>query len=94
MAPISVLCQWDLKAEYVFNRPRDSLANWQQLLTEIKKVRSTFDTSDMRKSLGVCVIEQVQARVNAKGSSSNHTQAPAAFWFMGSVWVFILVVFP
>ncbi|EDR09748.1 dynein heavy chain protein 2 [Laccaria bicolor S238N-H82] len=59
---------WDLEAEYVFNRLGDSLANWQQLLTEIKKARSTFDTSDTQKSFGVCVIdyEQVQARVNAK----------------------------
>ncbi|KAG6819964.1 hypothetical protein H0H93_006940, partial [Arthromyces matolae] len=59
---------WDLEAEYVFNRLGDSLANWQQLLTEIKKARSTFDTSETQKSFGVCIIdyEQVQARVNAK----------------------------
>ncbi|KJA29511.1 hypothetical protein HYPSUDRAFT_211354 [Hypholoma sublateritium FD-334 SS-4] len=51
--------------EYVFNRLGDSLANWQQLLTEIKKARATFDTSDTQKSFGVCVIdyEQVQARL-------------------------------
>jgi hypothetical protein len=46
---------WDLKAEYDFNRLGDSLAHWQQLLTEIKKARSTFDTSDRQKSFGVCV---------------------------------------
>jgi hypothetical protein len=59
---------WDLKAEYVFNRLGEDLAHWQQLLTEIKKARSTFDTSETQKSFGVCVIdyEQVQARVNAK----------------------------
>ena len=59
---------WDLQAEYVFNRLGDSLANWQQLLTEIKKARSTFDTSETQKLFGVCVIdyEQVQSRVNAK----------------------------
>jgi hypothetical protein len=62
---------WDLEAEYVFNRLGDSSANWQQLLTEIKKARSTFDTSDTQKSFGVCVIdyEQVQAKVNAKYDS-------------------------
>ncbi|KAE9394324.1 dynein heavy chain protein 2 [Gymnopus androsaceus JB14] len=45
-----------------------SLAHWQQLLTEIKKARSTFDTSETQKSFGICAIdyEQVQARVNAK----------------------------
>ena len=55
---------WDLEAEYVFNRLGDSLAHWPQLLTEIKKARTTFDTSDTQKSFGVCVIdyEQVQAR--------------------------------
>ncbi|KAF7327657.1 hypothetical protein MKEN_00345100 [Mycena kentingensis (nom. inval.)] len=59
---------WDLEAEYVFNRLGDSLQNWQQLLTEIKKTRSTFDTSETQKSFGVCIIdyEQVQAKVNAK----------------------------
>ncbi|EIW86124.1 cytoplasmic dynein heavy chain 1 [Coniophora puteana RWD-64-598 SS2] len=59
---------WDLEAEYVFNRLGDSLAHWQQLLTEIKKARSTFDTSETQKGFGVCVVdyEQVQARVNAK----------------------------
>ncbi|KAF9649981.1 hypothetical protein BDM02DRAFT_3112755 [Thelephora ganbajun] len=59
---------WDLEAEYVFNRLGDSLANWQQLLTEIKKARSTFDTSETQRSFGVCIVdyEQVQSRVNAK----------------------------
>ncbi|KIY49803.1 hypothetical protein FISHEDRAFT_72429 [Fistulina hepatica ATCC 64428] len=60
---------WDLEAESVFNRLGDSLANWQQLLTEIKRARGTFDTSETERSFGaVCVVdyEQVQARVNAK----------------------------
>jgi dynein heavy chain 1 len=59
---------WDLEAEYVFNRLGDSLAHWQQLLTEIKRTRATFDTTETQKEFGVCVVdyEQVQARVNAK----------------------------
>ncbi|KAI0249468.1 cytoplasmic dynein heavy chain 1 [Lactifluus subvellereus] len=59
---------WDLEAEYVFNRLGDSLAHWQQLLTEIKRARATFDTTETQKEFGVCVVdyEQVQARVNAK----------------------------
>lgn len=59
---------WDLEADSVFTRLGDSLALWQQLLHEIKKSRTTFDTSETRKSFGVSVIEyeQVQARVNAK----------------------------
>ncbi|KIK50387.1 hypothetical protein GYMLUDRAFT_987770 [Collybiopsis luxurians FD-317 M1] len=60
---------WDLEAEYVFSHLGDSLAHWQQLLTKIKKARSTFDTTEMQKSFGpFCAVdyEQVQARVNAK----------------------------
>ncbi|KAG9092948.1 hypothetical protein FRC06_011732 [Ceratobasidium sp. 370] len=59
---------WDLEAEHVFARLGDSLANWQQLLIEIKRTRQTFDNSETQRSFGVCVIdyEQVQARVNAK----------------------------
>ncbi|KAI0292242.1 cytoplasmic dynein heavy chain 1 [Multifurca ochricompacta] len=59
---------WDLEAEFVFNRLGDSLAHWQQLLTEIKRARATFDTTETQKEFGVCVVdyEQVQARVNAK----------------------------
>ncbi|KAF8610057.1 hypothetical protein BDV93DRAFT_517252 [Ceratobasidium sp. AG-I] len=62
---------WDLEAEHVFARLGDSLANWQQLLIEIKRTRQTFDNSDTQRSFGVCVIdyEQVQARVNAKYDS-------------------------
>ena len=52
----------------MFDRLEDSLVNWQQLLAEIKKARSTFDTSETQKSFGECIIdyEQVQSRVNAK----------------------------
>ncbi|KIK51248.1 hypothetical protein GYMLUDRAFT_982366 [Collybiopsis luxurians FD-317 M1] len=60
---------WDLEAEYVFLCLGDSLAHWQQLLTEIKKARSMFDTTETQKSFGpFCAVdnEQVQARVNAK----------------------------
>jgi hypothetical protein len=62
---------WDLEAEYVFGRLGDSLAAWQQLLTEIKKTRATFDTTEAQKSFGVCVVEfeQVQSRVNQKYDS-------------------------
>lgn len=40
-------------------------------MIEIKKARSTFDTSETSKSFGVCVIDydQVQSRVNAKYDS-------------------------
>ena len=62
---------WDLEAESVFARLGDDLALWQQLLSEIKKTRATFDNSDTERSFGVVVVdyEQVQSRVNAKYDS-------------------------
>jgi len=53
----------------VYHRLGDSLAQWQQLLIEIKKARSTFDTSEKMRMMGKCCVveyEQVQSRVNAK----------------------------
>lgn len=59
---------WDLESEHVFARLGDSLANWQQLLAEIRRTRATFDNSDTQRSFGICVIDydQVQSKVNAK----------------------------
>ncbi|CBQ72614.1 Cytoplasmic dynein heavy chain 1 [Sporisorium reilianum SRZ2] len=59
---------WDLESEHVFARLGDSLADWQQLLAEIRRTRATFDNSDTQRSFGICVIDydQVQSKVNAK----------------------------
>jgi multidrug resistance efflux pump len=60
---------WDLEAEAVFARLGDDLARWQQLLGEIKRARSLFDTRETQRAFGgVAVVdyEQVQTRVNAK----------------------------
>ncbi|TXT09077.1 hypothetical protein VHUM_02551 [Vanrija humicola] len=59
---------WDLEAEFVYNRLGDSLADWGQLLSDIRQARSTFDTTDTRKDFGVCVIDyaNAQSKVNAK----------------------------
>lgn len=59
---------WDLEAEDVYARLGDQLSQWQQLLLEIRKTRSTFDNSELRRSFGVLEIdyEQVQAKVTAK----------------------------
>ena len=48
----------------MFNHLGDLLANWQKLLTKIRKARSTFDTFDTQKLFGVCVNDY--ERVNAK----------------------------
>ncbi|GAA5979126.1 hypothetical protein JCM10908_002813 [Rhodotorula pacifica] len=59
---------WDLEAEYVYAQLGDQLSAWQQLLLEIRKTRSTFDNSDLRRSFGVLEVdyEQVQSKVTAK----------------------------
>ena len=59
---------WDLQSEQVYEFLGEDLANWLQLLQEIRKARSTFDTSESHHSLGSITIdyEQVQMKVNAK----------------------------
>jgi dynein heavy chain 1 len=59
---------WDLQADQVYNTLGDDLVNWLQILTEIRKSRATFDTSEIFRSFGVVAItfDQVQSRVNAK----------------------------
>lgn len=59
---------WDLQPDQVYNALGDDLANWLQILTEIRKSRATFDTSEIFRSFGVIAItfDQVQSRVNAK----------------------------
>lgn len=46
----------------------DSLPAWGQLLSDIRQARTTFDTTDTRKSFGICVIDyaNAQSKVNAK----------------------------
>ncbi len=58
----------------MFNRLGDSLVHLQQLLTEIKRARTTFDTMETQKVFCVCAVEyeQVQARVNAKYDAWQH----------------------
>ena len=59
---------WDLQPDQVYNALGDDLGNWLQILTEIRKSRATFDTSEIFRSFGVIAItfDQVQSRVNAK----------------------------
>jgi hypothetical protein len=57
----------DLEAEYVFNLLGEDLTHWQQLLTEIKKARSTFDASETQRSFGMCVIDCEQGAGAGEG---------------------------
>jgi len=65
---------WDLQSEQVYDALGDNLTKWLQLLQEIRKSRSTFDTSDVSRSFGNLVIdyEQVQTKVNAKYDQWQH----------------------
>ncbi|KAJ2355534.1 dynein heavy chain, partial [Coemansia sp. RSA 2618] len=60
---------WDLQTDYVLQFLGDDLGRWQAMLLEIRRARSTFDTSATAKRVGAhCVIdyEQVQSKVNSK----------------------------
>ncbi|PIA14754.1 hypothetical protein COEREDRAFT_46106 [Coemansia reversa NRRL 1564] len=60
---------WDLQTDYVLHFLGDDLTRWQAMLLEIKRARSTFDTSETAKLIGAhCMInyEMVQSKVNAK----------------------------
>ncbi|KAK9472278.1 dynein heavy chain, N-terminal region 1-domain-containing protein [Dipodascopsis tothii] len=66
---------WDLQAENVYSILGSDLARWIQIMHEIRRSRATFDTSSVSQSFGVAVIEyeQVQARVNAKYDTWQHS---------------------
>ncbi|KAJ1982313.1 dynein heavy chain [Dimargaris xerosporica] len=59
---------WDLAPEFIYGQLGDDLVRWQQILTEIKAARATFDNSDSERTFGPIVIDydQVQSKVNAK----------------------------
>jgi dynein heavy chain 1 len=62
---------WDLQGDQVYSALGDDLSNWLQILSEIRKSRATFDTSEVFRSFGIIAIsfDQVQSRVNAKYDS-------------------------
>lgn len=57
-----------METNTVYTQLGDDLIKWQQLLSEIKRARSTFDNSETKKNFGPIVIDygQVQASVNNK----------------------------
>ncbi|MCJ1268673.1 hypothetical protein MMC22_008561 [Lobaria immixta] len=65
---------WDLRSEQVYDTLGENLADWLQLLQEIRKTRATFDTSESSRSFGSVTIdyEQVQTKVNAKYDQWQH----------------------
>lgn len=59
---------WDLEASQVFETLGTDMAKWLQIMSEIRKARSTFDTTDVYKTFGLLRIDfrTVQVRINAK----------------------------
>jgi dynein heavy chain 1 len=65
---------WDLQSDQVYESLGEQLSLWLQLLQEIRKGRSTFDTTEVSKSFGHLTIDydQVQTKVNAKYDQWQH----------------------
>ncbi|KAH6676840.1 cytoplasmic dynein-like protein 1 heavy chain 1 [Halenospora varia] len=65
---------WDLQSEQVYEVLGEQLSKWLQLLQEIRKARSTFDTTEVSRSFGHLTIDydQVQTKVNAKYDQWQH----------------------
>jgi len=65
---------WDLRSERLHEELGDDLAQWHQLLQEVRHARATFDTSEGRKTFG-CVTfdyEQVQSKITQKYDQWQH----------------------
>ncbi|KAJ6231571.1 dynein heavy chain [Anaeramoeba flamelloides] len=59
---------WDIEPNFIEQKIGNDLQKWQDLLLEVKKYRSTFDTSESTKTLGPIIIDysQVQSQVSNK----------------------------
>ncbi|KAK7206778.1 dynein heavy chain, N-terminal region 1-domain-containing protein [Myxozyma melibiosi] len=65
---------WNLQPESVFRMLGDDLTKWIDVLQDIRKVRSTFDTAVSSYDFGNIIVdyEQVQSRINAKYDGWQH----------------------
>ncbi|KAG8185039.1 hypothetical protein JTE90_017062 [Oedothorax gibbosus] len=62
---------WDLQPEALYSKLKENIGLWMNTLVEIKKSRTTFDTTDVRKEIGPVIIEyaKVQSKVSLKYDS-------------------------
>ncbi|XP_044746185.1 dynein heavy chain, cytoplasmic isoform X2 [Coccinella septempunctata] len=62
---------WDLQAEKLYGSLGEDISLWMECLNDIKKTRTTFDTSDTRREFGPVVIDfaKVQSKVSLKYDS-------------------------
>ncbi|CAO1413898.1 unnamed protein product [Diamesa tonsa] len=71
---------WDLQADMLYGRLGEDINLWIKCLNDIKKSRTTFDTSDTRRAYGPIIIDyaKVQAKVTLKYDSW-HKEALSKF---------------
>ncbi|XP_015784706.1 dynein heavy chain, cytoplasmic isoform X1 [Tetranychus urticae] len=62
---------WDLQPDMLYAQLGDDIQKWMNTLTEIKKSRSIFDTTETRKEIGPIIIDyaKVQSKVTLKYDS-------------------------
>ncbi|XP_021916207.1 dynein heavy chain, cytoplasmic isoform X8 [Zootermopsis nevadensis] len=62
---------WDLQPENLYGKLGEDINLWMKCLNDIKKSRTTFDTSDTRREFGPVVIDyaKVQSKVSLKYDS-------------------------
>lgn len=62
---------WDLQPDTLYGRLGESINLWMQCLNDVKKSRTTFDTSETRREFGPLIIDyaKVQSKVTLKYDS-------------------------
>jgi dynein heavy chain 1 len=62
---------WDLQPDMLYSKLGDNISLWMNTLVEIKKSRTTFDTTETRKEIGPIIVDyaKVQSKVTLKYDS-------------------------
>ncbi|XP_054005626.1 dynein heavy chain, cytoplasmic isoform X1 [Hylaeus anthracinus] len=62
---------WDLQPDNLYGKLGENINLWMKCLNDIKKTRTTFDTSDTRREFGPVIIDyaKVQSKVSLKYDS-------------------------
>ena len=62
---------WDLQPDMLYSKLGDNITKWINTVAEIKKSRTTFDTTETRKELGPIIVDyaKVQSKVTLKYDS-------------------------
>ena len=62
---------WDLQPDMLYSKLGEDISRWMNTLVEIKKSRTTFDTTETRKEIGPIVVDyaKVQSKVTLKYDS-------------------------